>query len=767
MKIKPISEEEIRNNKIQGNLPNRPTQNSLYNTPMTPEEIKAALDALPLLLAKRLNEVITKANEEISLLPPITENDNEKVLTAQNGEWVAKHVTNKETLPYIFIGNSGNIDDEVTYEKIANDKFHLFYYAGDDAFVLMTPSGMRNDGEVMLFKGVMAEDNTPTATLYQLTLSQNQSWTVSKYPLTQGNNGKSAYEIALENGFVGSESEWLDSLKADSSILEGVTEADNGKFLGVKNGKAVWLTLESPLPSITAADDGKVISAENGKWVVRSPETIGSHRESVTIRGGSEGYFTEEEYAVLSGKENYIEYVIEEAANNSRIYGCYLSENTKTKKTYVSNTYSSEDGSAVYIVIHVYHDRSWYKTEKSYQCFAKPTESDNGKILEVINGHPTWVENNTTTGTREYVTLRGGNDGYLTEAELSILSSKENGIEYVIEVATNNSKIYYCHLSENTQTKKTYVSDTFIAENGMASYVIIHVETSGAWFKTQSTYKGFLTPTAADSGKVLSVHSNGAVVWADRPATVVQAPKYVNSVDEMTDTDRVYVMASTNKVWAYMNASVEQDVIVTDNIVATADNGYKDGNRFGGSGDAFSADASGYHITPLIDITKAEYQGKTIQLHLEGAHYSSTGAYETWIQSRPYGLDKSVLEARPYTCATNLSGAGLIDTKNGTISVAYNSEASTTITIQVPPTFGSAKVKIGYLRFCGKGAVADSKISITYQSKQMVTGSAWVDTGVTYTPSLSIQELDSIAEQAAALVDANLLALIGSGVVST
>lgn len=31
-----------------------------------------------------------------------------------------------------------------------------------------------------------------------------------------GVNGKSAYEIALDNGFVGTEQEWLDSLKTDT-----------------------------------------------------------------------------------------------------------------------------------------------------------------------------------------------------------------------------------------------------------------------------------------------------------------------------------------------------------------------------------------------------------------------------------------------------------------------------------------------------------------------------------------------------------------------
>ena len=131
----------------------------------------------------------------------------------------------------------------------------------------------------------------------------------------------------------------------------------------------------------------------------------------------------------------------------------------------------------------------------------------------VILGYKTLVDWDKTS--REYVTLKNGNDGYLSEAELSILSSKENGIEYVIEEATNISKIYYCHLSKNTKTQKTYVSSTFISENGLASYIIIHVENSGAWYKTQNTYKGFSTPSASDSGKILTVYENGVPVWME------------------------------------------------------------------------------------------------------------------------------------------------------------------------------------------------------------------------------------------------------------
>ena len=213
-------------------------------------------------------------------------------------------------------------------------------------------------------------------------------------------------------------------------------------------------------------------------------------------------------------------------------------------------------------------------------------------------------------------------------------------------------------------------------------------------------------------------------------ATIVQAPKYVNSVDEMTDVNRPYVLISTGHIWA--NANVEIEATLTDTITATDDNPYHDGYRFGSAttSDSMTSGATGYFLTPMIDLTKAAYQGKTIQLHLGGAHFVSTGAFETWIQCRLYGLDKTVLAARPYVFDDATNPNNVVYMANGTISVEYHNETSATITITVPPTFGKSAVPIGYIRFCAKGAVANSNITITYTG--ISTGVQWYDTGVTY-----------------------------------
>ena len=65
-----------------------------------------------------------------------------------------------------------------------------------------------------------------------------------------GDNGKSAYKIALAHGFVGTEEEWLESLKAKMPNLSGVVSALQGKNILINSG-----TLEAILTAIVHALD--------------------------------------------------------------------------------------------------------------------------------------------------------------------------------------------------------------------------------------------------------------------------------------------------------------------------------------------------------------------------------------------------------------------------------------------------------------------------------------------------------------------------------
>ena len=62
----------------------------------------------------------------------------------------------------------------------------------------------------------------------------------------KGENGKSAYEIALDNGFVGTEQEWLASLKADavgdveSMIQEQLEETVSDNVADTSDIDSLW-----------------------------------------------------------------------------------------------------------------------------------------------------------------------------------------------------------------------------------------------------------------------------------------------------------------------------------------------------------------------------------------------------------------------------------------------------------------------------------------------------------------------------------------------
>ncbi len=68
--------------------------------------------------------------------------------------------------------------------------------------------------------------------------------------MDDGANGKSAYEIAVENGFVGTEAEWLESLKGqDGKDAESPTiEIDDGGY---------WVINGKPTDVLAVAKDGK------------------------------------------------------------------------------------------------------------------------------------------------------------------------------------------------------------------------------------------------------------------------------------------------------------------------------------------------------------------------------------------------------------------------------------------------------------------------------------------------------------------------------
>lgn len=206
-----------------------------------------------------------------------------------------------------------------------------------------------------------------------------------------------------------------------------------------------------------------------------------------------------------------------------------------------------------------------------------------------------------------------------------------------------------------------------------------------------------------------------------------EAPTFVGSVDEMVDTSKSYVNTQTGTIWVHRIATYEKEVTVTDNIEGTDDNPYIDNARFSSSGDASTQ--NGYVITPYIDLTKEEYQGKTIELHLEGAHYAfDSEASESYIMTQLRDSAKNILSARTYTSVPHdgLTSNNLEAITDG-ITVTVNGDTSSVLTITVPASTNSKVTVgvIGYLRCNGLGTSDASNVYITYQDTQTVTEATW------------------------------------------
>ena len=86
---------------------------------------------------------------------------------------------------------------------------------------------------------------------------------------TNGQDGKSAYDIAVEQGFVGSEQEWLESLKGQDGQDGIVMDApSDGKLYGRMNADWVEVTGSGGGGGITDAPaDSKAYARKDNAWV--------------------------------------------------------------------------------------------------------------------------------------------------------------------------------------------------------------------------------------------------------------------------------------------------------------------------------------------------------------------------------------------------------------------------------------------------------------------------------------------------------------------
>ena len=118
------------------------------------------------------------------------------------------------------------------------------------------------------FSPVITERETELG--YDLTITDVEgSNTITLRNGTNGQDGKSAYDIAVDNGFVGTETEWLESLKGQDGQDGIVMDApSDGKLYGRMNANWVEVTGSGGGGGITDAPaDSKAYARKDNTWV--------------------------------------------------------------------------------------------------------------------------------------------------------------------------------------------------------------------------------------------------------------------------------------------------------------------------------------------------------------------------------------------------------------------------------------------------------------------------------------------------------------------
>lgn len=247
----------------------------------------------------------------------------------------------------------------------------------------------------------------------------------------------------------------LNELELGGDKLPEVTEADNGKALGVKQGKWDKMDVDIELPEVTTDDNGKVLMVSEGNWGKGDLPSVGDIIFEC-IGGGLGGKWTLKNsktigdiFSVLNGDIKTNVYLKGTVSVNYNAANIYLK---CTEWMYLGGVYRAmfvglcrwNFGSIEPLrdttIIEAYIDNSSPNRNDivtSYRNMLPPvTSSDNGSTLSVVNG--TWAKTAPKTwSTTEHVVgkwIDGTTDVYERSFHVDGLSGAPYDWESMFEV---------------------------------------------------------------------------------------------------------------------------------------------------------------------------------------------------------------------------------------------------------------------------------------------------------------------------------------------
>lgn len=192
----------------------------------------------------------------------------------------------------------------------------------------------------------------------------------------------------------------------------------------------------------------------------------------------------------------------------------------------------------------------------------------------------------------------------------------------------------------------------------------------------------------------------------------------VDSVEEMIDTNKSYILSTTGTIWSWLPVETLVKVKKTEQIVGTDDNPYEQGRLSSGEANG----VSGYVTTPYIDLLK--YPG-AFTLYLKGNRWlNQSNTASGYMRFATYDTSKAHI-------TTQLTNSSAINAYTDNATLTGNTEDET-VSIDFPiPATSSTGVTIGFMRFSGAGTEAEANVYVEYEDYETVMGdSEWTDTGI-------------------------------------
>ena len=209
----------------------------------------------------------------------------------------------------------------------------------------------------------------------------------------------------------------------------------------------------------------------------------------------------------------------------------------------------------------------------------------------------------------------------------------------------------------------------------------------------------------------------------------------VDSVAEMVDTGKQYVLSSNSHIYTYK--TIQTTGTITEQISYGVGDDQKDNTRLDSGGSAVTDVAyKGYVVTPYIDLLKYPVP---FTLHLDGGTFLPTTS-DSYTKMASYTAAKAKIAC--YNTVSNLVDS-LLNVSDSDVSASANNAGSITFRKEPKTNNDNNDGVLKYVRFSGKATLATIRTYVTYIGTTTTQG--WVDTGVSYGSSDTTELTEKVA----------------------